>query len=215
MRASRISLAARAGAAGMALCAALILLTLGLARTAAPVALMFSQFQPPGGQSIVFLDPFTGVGVERSAALFPPVDSGAASAARSPDGAHVVRPQVTSSGVDLFVERADGALVRLTTANGPAAEQRSNTLPVWSPDSQWISFISTSPQAQMDVYLVRADGTQLRRLYANAHTPMPRGLRWFAPPEQPFEPWLALGALGILVAGGFGLRALAKDRPAG
>lgn len=215
MRVPLIPWAVRAAIAVFALCAALILITLGQARPPAPTALMFSQFHQPGERSTVYLDPFTGTMVERSAPPLQALDSGAESGARSPDGAYVVRPRVTSGGVDLFVEGADGALVRLTKSDGTALERRSNTLPVWSPDSQWISFISADPQTQMDVYLVRADGTQLRRIYEGARTPMPRGLRWSALPEQPFEPWLALAALSLLVAGGFTARALITGRRAG
>ena len=90
---------------------------------------------------------------------------------------------------------------------------RSNTYPLWSPDGRWISFVSTFPEQEgVDLYLVSAEGNELRRIYANVVTPTPLSLRWIAAPAEPFSPWLALTVL----AGGVTLASLlrAKARPA-
>ncbi len=222
MRASLTILTARAAAAAVIFCAALVLIALGLSRAAPSSGLVFSQFAQPAGRTVVYLDPFTGAALERAAAIHEQPDTAITpeTEARSPDGTRTVWPQITEHGVDLFVEDAAGALVRLTqreafSAAEAAPAMRSNTFPIWSPDGQWISFISTDPQARMDLYLVRADGTALRRIYADVQTPMPLGLRWLGLPGQPFQPWLALAAFGVLVAAVFGIARLAKGRQAG
>jgi len=197
------------------------LLALGITRGASSSALVFSQFDEGRGQYYVYLDPYRALTVSRYAALH---DTEAANAlrepaARSPDGSQSVIPRVTEDGVDLFIAGTDGALTRLTQrsafASGMpgASVMRSNTYPLWSPDGRWISFVSTFPEQEgVDLYLVSAEGCELRRIYANVVTPTPLSLRWIAAPGQPFSPWLALGVLAGGVAAASLLRA--KARPA-
>jgi hypothetical protein len=196
--------------AGVALVisAALLLLMLGLARSRPPLALVFSQYELARGSWTVYLDPATGARLERRTPLHESDVAVMAlePAPRSPDGLRTVRPSVTEDGVDLFIEDAAGARTRLTHFSdfppGDAGVQmmRSNTVPLWSPDGQWISFISADPLAHLDLYLITATGDELRRIYADIRTPTPLSLRWVALPEQPFQPWLALG--GVVAAVG-------------
>jgi hypothetical protein len=195
-------------------CAALVLLTLGLARSALASGLTFTQYTQAAGRSIVYLDPFTRTALQRADRSPSPIEHPAEAMPRSPDGTRVVLPQVTSSGVDLFVEEADGTLTRLTRPDDAAPGRRSNTFPLWSPDGAWVSFVSTDPELHMDLYIVRADGTDLRRVYPNVRTPIPLSLRWVALDEQPFQPWLALAGLGALMVGIWGLGRLARRRRA-
>ena len=198
----------------LAVCA-LILLVLAVARTAPPTGLVFSQFERERGRYYVYLDPYSGVALERRAALH---DVEAATipmepAPHSPDETRTVMPRVTEDGVDLFVEDASGTLTRITRLQDfPSSAQlslnmRSNTHPLWSPDGRWISFISADPLARMDLYLVSADGEGLRRIYLDVSTPTPLNLRWLPLPEQPFPVGLLAAALAgsaALVAWNFG-----------
>ncbi|MBL8148128.1 MAG: PD40 domain-containing protein [Anaerolineae bacterium] len=182
----------------------LALLVLGITRGASSSGLVFSQFEQGRGQYFVYLDPYRTLTVSRYAAIHGTEAANALRevASRSPDGSRSVIPRVTEDGVDLFIAGMDGGLTRLTQRSDFAsdmpgvAEMRSNTYPLWSPDGQWISFVSTFPEQEgVDLYLVSAEGTALRRIYANVVTPTPLSLRWIAAPGEPFSPWLALSAL--------------------
>jgi hypothetical protein len=209
-----MAITARAALAAVVVCAALILLVLGLARAAPASGLTFTQYAPTAGRSTVVLDPFTRVSLQRADRSVGRIEYPAEAMPRSPDGTRMVRPQVTSSGVDLFVEEPDGGLTRLTRPNDAAPGRRSNTFPLWSPDGEWVSFVSTDPQLHMDLYIVRADGTDLRRIYPDVRTPIPLSLRWVRLDEQPFQPWLALAGLGTLAVGAWASRRLVTRRRA-
>ncbi|HYO87550.1 MAG TPA: hypothetical protein VER79_02825 [Candidatus Limnocylindrales bacterium] len=222
MRATPLSFLLRLATLTGLISTALILLTLGLTRSGPSSGLVFSQYAQPAGRTYVYLDPFSGAELERKQPLhdeaaIQPLDS----APRSPDGTRTVIPRITPDGVDLFVVADAGTEVRLTPANmaprtaEPPMDRRSNTFPLWSPDGQWITFISADMHAHMDLYIVRPDGAGLRRIYANVSTPMPLGLRWLALPDLPFQPW---PALGLLLITGVGLAVLdwaTTRRPAG
>jgi TolB protein len=87
----------------------------------------------------------------------------------SPDGTRLVfrrflGPAEADMGVgDLVVAHADGSQERTLVA-GPSYEATSSQ-PAWSPDGKWIAFERTPwSDLQHHLYLVRADGSQLRRL---------------------------------------------------
>lgn len=191
----------------------LMLLTLGVSRGVPPSALVFSRFDGERGQYYVYLDPYLGVSLDRDVPAHDGETTGMPPepAPLSPDGSRTVMPRVTEDGVDLFVSDTGGRLTRLThrsdfaTASTSAGDMRSNTYPLWSPDGQWISFVSTRPQQEgVDLYLVSAEGSALRRVYANLTTRSPLGLRWIAVSGELFSPWLALAALvGVVAAGGY------------
>jgi TolB protein len=104
---------------------------------------------------------------------------------------HALRP--ARGGIDLDHSwTPDGARVAVTVQSGPSEVgieiyDRSGTLlaeldapgvdehPAWSPDGAWLAFTS-SREGQPDVYVVRADGTDLRRITSD---PAPEWLpRW-------------------------------------
>ena len=191
----------------------LALLALGVARAAPSSALVFNRFEPGRGQYFVYLDPLAGVSLERGDPAHDPDALNAAPqpAQLSPDGSRAILPRVTEDGVDLFISEPGGALTRLIPPGEFAAGMRSNTYPLWSPDGQWISFVSTGPQQEgVDLYLVAPDGSDLRRIYADATTVTPLNLRWISVTAEPFSPWLALAALAGAVGIGWALRSLYK-----
>lgn len=176
----------------------LMLLILVAVRATPSSGLVFGQFTETGRRTWVYLDPFRERRIERPFALHDeaatePPKSGP----DSPGEAVQIVPHVRGGGVNLFARAADGTETPLTGAAGG----RSNTFPLWSPDGQWISFISTGPQASTELYLVRPDGTELRRVYRHTGTLTLRGLRWLALPEAGFQPWLMLAALGLALTG--------------
>ena len=78
----------------------------------------------------------------------------------SPDGRFVA----FSRGLDLWVMRSDGTgAVQVTRGPGMSAE------PEWSPDGRWIVFWNDRASGEAtkgDLYIVRPDGTELRRVTA-------------------------------------------------
>lgn len=86
-------------------------------------------------------------------------------AAWSPDGEHIAYGARADGNFDIFVMRSDGSDVRQITAH-PAADFR----PAWSPDGAWLAFSSSrhdfdgSDTYKYDIYVMRADGTEVRRV---------------------------------------------------
>jgi Tol biopolymer transport system component len=70
----------------------------------------------------------------------------------------------------IYLVSSDGADLRQLT------DQFSDSFPVWSPDGAYIAFQSTrdDPNDHFDIYVMRADGTEIRRLTDNpAHDRQP------------------------------------------
>ena len=155
----------------------------------APSALSFIQ-ERDRQRSVGFYDPVSGVTVRRP-------DEGS-----SGDWTFVYRqwtvyhdvyisPRGTRTGTELFVVSSDHAVVRQLThfSNFPPGEYRvknvrNNAFPQWSPDGSWIVFVSSQPATKMDVYLIRLDGSDLRRVVRDLGTPMPL-VRWDEVPDAP------------------------------
>lgn len=208
---SVLRLFGRAAVAASLVFSALVMVVLTTARIAPGTGMLFSESAPTGDRTYLYLDPFSGRQLVSGAPRHPAGAESAVGRAVSPDGTRTVVPRITERGVDLFVQSEGGAELRLTP---PSATKGSNTSPAWSPDGDWISFISVTATSQMDLYLVRADGTQLRRVYAELGRRMVPGPRWLTLPGQPLPAVLALAALGGLAAVAVLLRAPARPTPA-
>ncbi len=86
----------------------------------------------------------------------------------SPDGGRIAYQSTRDGRSDLYLtDLSDGRVRRLTNGSG------FNEYPRWSPDGSWISFTSSRAGVQRpfgaagfhrDVYLMRPDGTAVRRL---------------------------------------------------
>jgi Tol biopolymer transport system component len=84
--------------------------------------------------------------------------SGASSPSWSPDGGRIV----FTGARDVFaVMVATGKLKRLTRTKQP---WRGNHTPAYSPDGKTVAFSRSTDAFNNDIFLVRADGTKLRRL---------------------------------------------------
>lgn len=130
-----------------------------------------------------------------------------------PDGRTVIT-RSTPGNIDLFLQTsADAPLTQLTRfsdfptrASGRDA-RRANVMPLWSPDQNWVMFVSADEVGRAEVYALRSDGSDLRRLVERLSltTRNPRRPRWLSVPARlPDES----GALAALLAGaalGWGL----------
>jgi hypothetical protein len=90
----------------------------------------------------------------------------------SPDG----RFQVYAEGSTLLVVPAEGGPARRIATAGTLW----NESPIWSPDGEWIAFdgfIDTDGWTHAELYVVRADGSALRRLTKAATSENRRGRR--------------------------------------
>jgi hypothetical protein len=87
------------------------------------------------------------------------------SAKFSPDGTELLFDRGTDSGFDIFVMNVDGTGVRALTSTGNDYD------PHWSPDGTQIAFtrqeiveVDGQSRATSDIFLMNADGTDVRRL---------------------------------------------------
>jgi hypothetical protein len=168
-----------------------------------PTALMYSQFERALGRYLVYVDPLRGI----YARQFRPSDEigNVANRSLSPDGTTYVAAYPTTSGVDLFAfDMGAGTYRQLTQSTAfNAVEQnamRSNTFPVWSPDGEWIAFISSDLRAGVGVFVISANGETLLRAARDVSTPGPLLLRWGSFKERPFQPLPLLILIFILAA---------------
>jgi Tol biopolymer transport system component len=164
----------------------LIAFTLLAAPQQSGASLVYHQFKAGAGRYLVYHDPFHGLEwTTRSQA-----HKDAASYRDStfaPDYQSYIAPRPTDSGVDLFVIAADRSWQRQLTffrdfppIYGVYDMMRSNTHPLWSPDGQWVAFISSDLNGVMDIFIIRPDGRDLRRVAHDIGSPVPLGLRWAA-----------------------------------
>jgi chitodextrinase len=92
-------------------------------------------------------------------ATFLTTDTGDRAPAASPDGAQIALMSNRGGSWDLYVMNADGSEPRRLT-NDPARD----TSPIWSPDGQWIAFVSDREAGKWFIWVIKPDGTDLQRL---------------------------------------------------
>jgi len=77
----------------------------------------------------------------------------------SPDGSMVAFASDMDGNADIWVMNSDGTdLVNLTS------HESKDHSPAWSPDGAWIAFASVRDSAYWELYLMRADGSDVQRL---------------------------------------------------
>jgi Tol biopolymer transport system component len=82
----------------------------------------------------------------------------------SPDRSLIAFVRETRHGGRIHVMRADGTNAQRVTALAPENRGVHDLYPAWSPDGSLIAFASNRHAVEREIYLVRRDGTGLRRL---------------------------------------------------
>jgi hypothetical protein len=71
--------------------------------------------------------------------------------------------------------RSGSSQIYLTDVNGRTPQRLTeeghyNAAPVWSPQDDWIAFIGRAPEQTLELYVIRDDGTELRRVTIGGST---------------------------------------------
>lgn len=115
------------------------------------------------GHSLFAFDPVTG---QRHAILSAPADVAVSDAAYSPDGTRLAYLRAPGGGIDeptlWFLSTASGATRLLTTCHAPGCGRFSHLS--WSPDGSRLVFSDSDGRGGLQLYLVRADGTDRTQL---------------------------------------------------
>src|SRR5262249_38609815 len=124
-------------------------------------------------------------------------------AAFSPDGNRIAFVSERDGNLEIYCVQADGTgLKRLTT------EFALDDHPAWSPDGKQLAFVSTrqpaekAGQAWNGLYVMNADGSDVRRVSSNAAD--------YSPAWSPRGDWIAF-ASGSGVRGGTDLYVMKPD----
>lgn len=120
-----------------------------------PAIAYLSRARGENAWSLVLMDSDGGhrtvVMTTQSGFLAPP--------AWSPDGSRLVLVSDRSGFSDLWVVNLDGSnAINLTL------DEAKDHSPAWSPDGQWIAFASLRDALYWELYVMRADGSDVRRL---------------------------------------------------
>jgi TolB protein len=88
----------------------------------------------------------------------------------APDGRRLAFVSDRDGDDEIYVMRADGSGVRQLTHNNlsPDGGLAGDFAPAWSPDGRRIAFSSTRSGGAPEIWVMRADGSQLRRLTRTA-----------------------------------------------
>lgn len=120
-----------------------------------------AEFAGDGTTELFFLS-VTGTGEPIGSAMqVTDADRSSYSPAWSPDGSMVVFASDRRGDGDIFTMDAAGSNELLVTIDDGGAEDHS---PAFSPDGRWIVFISNREDASFQTYVMRDDGTELRRI---------------------------------------------------
>jgi hypothetical protein len=144
-----------------------VLMLLGLIRmVGAPLAIQYGQFFPP--EDMIFfhyVDVDHGLNVRQRIPM-DVVTIG--SSTLSPDGKQRVTAIQNANSADLFIITEDGARQHIAHLDNflvaPSEGARKIPSPTWSPDGGWITFVTTNENGSPDLYILRPDGSGLRRV---------------------------------------------------
>ncbi|MBZ0284808.1 MAG: hypothetical protein K8L97_28990 [Anaerolineae bacterium] len=90
-------------------------------------------------------------------------------------------PTAGSGNADIFIVKPGGIPRQLSDfppRRGGRDARRSSNFPRWSADGAWIAFVSSDEAGQVDLYIMRADGSDLRLIAERIRTRLPLRPRW-------------------------------------
>jgi hypothetical protein len=121
----------------------------------------------------------------------------------APDGRQVI-PDQNGGHADLFLVEVGGARRQLTDLadfiinSDERASRRANLYPSWSPDSLWITFISSTVSGRLDLYVVHPDASALHHLGDRIRVSVPYAPRWVTFDTELPVLWLVVSAADLL-----------------
>ncbi|ETW96432.1 MAG: hypothetical protein ETSY1_26650 [Candidatus Entotheonella factor] len=83
----------------------------------------------------------------------------------APDSERLVFTSSRSGSSQIYLTDVNGRPPKRLTQEG-----KYNAAPVWSPQGNWIAFIGRSPEQTLELYIIRDDGTGLRRVTIGGST---------------------------------------------
>ncbi len=83
----------------------------------------------------------------------------------APDSQRLVFTSSRSGSSQIYLTDVNGRPPKRLTKEG-----KYNAAPVWSPQGNWIAFIGRSPEQTLELYVIRDDGTALRRVTIGGST---------------------------------------------
>ncbi len=83
----------------------------------------------------------------------------------APDSQRLVFTSSRSGSSQIYLTDVKGRQPQRLTTEG-----KYNAAPVWSPRGNWIAFIGRSPEYTLELYVIRDDGTELRRVTIGGST---------------------------------------------
>jgi hypothetical protein len=122
------------------------------------------------------------------------------------DGRQVVSLQA-GGNVDVFLTDHDGSRRQLTDftdfspSSSERAARRANLYPAWSPDGTWITFISSTVNGRLDLYVVRPNGEGLHHLGDRIRVTIPYAPRWVTFDRAPSALWIPLVLIILMTYG--------------
>lgn len=161
--------------------AALVLLTVCMAQRQPSLVLEYSEvWRDERLKAVYYIDLERGIRVRE---LSPLAVIQIETDDTAPDGRRVVALP-TPGNIDLFLTAPGVTRFQLTHFNefparrGGRDPRRANLYPMWSPDSQWVVFLSTDEVGHIDLYTVRPDGSDLHPLAAHTNSEGPLNPMW-------------------------------------
>jgi TolB protein len=83
----------------------------------------------------------------------------------APDSQRLVFTSSRSGSSQIYLTDVNGRTPQRLTEEG-----QYNAAPIWSPQDDWIAFIGRAPEQTLELYIIRDDGTELRRVTIGGST---------------------------------------------
>lgn len=166
------------------------------------LAIFYADFQPYADVvSFYYADVERSLHLEKAA---PVPATEYRNAERSPDGEKRVTSLATPGNVDLFVFAGGEDGRQITRASnfpggsGDRDKRRANLFPAWSPDGEWIAFVSADVVGDLGLFVVRPNGDDLRYVSDQIRVRSALQPRWVAIENSSAEALIVVAVIGIV-----------------